>query len=322
MKKKILARLLLSVFAFTSLSLHLSPFSTALDDHVFAETLSGSSPYTKTFTVSAYYSPLPCQSRYATGSYAGDIRLNGSGVNSADGTPVYPGMIAAPKTYSFGTKMDIPGVGIVAVHDRGGAIIPGGGREGVYDRLDVWMGYGDAGLQRALKWGKRSIDVVVYGVNDSIAEQVILPGYDPSEANASNCSGEPVVQPQTNTVIEQVEEEEKVSGLTSNLQIGSRGSEVIALQAELKALNYLRIEPTGYYGPVTEHAVFKFQQSQSLAGSKASLGAGVFGPKTRNRMNEILAARHYTGVLVAQATEEYSEDGSLVASDSASNQNL
>ena len=42
--------------------------------------------YTKTFTISAYYSPLPDQSRYVTGSYEGDIRLNGSGVRSADGT--------------------------------------------------------------------------------------------------------------------------------------------------------------------------------------------------------------------------------------------
>jgi len=30
------------------------------------------------FVATAYYSPLPGQSRYTTGTYAGDIRLNGS----------------------------------------------------------------------------------------------------------------------------------------------------------------------------------------------------------------------------------------------------
>ena len=80
-----------------------NPISYSVSDTVFAEQFDGNYPYVKTFKISAYYSPLPCQEKYTTGSYEGDIRLNGSGVNSADGTPVYPGMIAAPKTYSFGT---------------------------------------------------------------------------------------------------------------------------------------------------------------------------------------------------------------------------
>src|SRR3989338_9310092 len=136
-------------------------------------------PYVKTFKISAYYSPCPGQTRYATGTYEGDIKLNGNGTNGADGTPVYPGMIAAPKTYEFGTKMDIPGIGIVAVHDRGGAIRATNGVEGVYDRLDVWMGYGDKGLERALNWGKRTVNVVVYGENSSLSEQIELADYSP-----------------------------------------------------------------------------------------------------------------------------------------------
>ncbi|MBU0668223.1 hypothetical protein KJ951_03160, partial [Patescibacteria group bacterium] len=50
------------------------------------------SNYTRTYIISAYYSPLPGQLKYVTGSYQGDIRLNGGGVHGADGTPVYPGM--------------------------------------------------------------------------------------------------------------------------------------------------------------------------------------------------------------------------------------
>jgi hypothetical protein len=104
---------------------------------------SGGSPYNQTFIISAYYSPLPGQNKYITGSYKGDIRLNGGGIHGADGTNVYPGMIAAPKGYTFGTKMTIPGLGTVAVHDRGGAIVHSGVRKNAYDRLE--MGQEDSG---------------------------------------------------------------------------------------------------------------------------------------------------------------------------------
>jgi len=35
------------------------------------------------FIVTAYYSPLPGQKKYSTGSYSGDIRLNGEGTHGA-----------------------------------------------------------------------------------------------------------------------------------------------------------------------------------------------------------------------------------------------
>lgn len=55
----------------------------------------------RTFVVTAYYSPLPDQSRYLRGSYEADIRLNGNGTHGASGRPVYVGMLAAPKHYEF-----------------------------------------------------------------------------------------------------------------------------------------------------------------------------------------------------------------------------
>lgn len=344
------------------------------------------SAYARTFIISAYYSPLPDQQRYVTGSYAGDIRLNGSGVNGADGTPVYPGMIAAPKTYAFGTKMSIPGIGTVAVHDRGGAIVHSGERGNAHDRLDVWMGYGDEGLQRALNWGKRTVDVKVYGVDPSIQEQVTLEGYSEAEkravADSLNGSSEATVQtspvvhnptPVTTTrlfsqqlnyghsgadvaklqellqglgyysgeitsvfdqatyeavkafqIDEQIvhsagaygagyvgprtmsvlaakeivptaqaksETIEDVSAFAADLKLGDSGEDVRKLQAELKRIHLLGIEPTGYYGEVTEHAVFKFQQVHGLAGDKSSQGAGIFGPMTRAKFNSLVAAR-------------------------------
>ncbi len=297
----------------------------------FAETF----PYTKTYTITAYYSPLPCQNRYVTGSYESDIRLNGSGVNSADGTPVYPGMVAAPKNYQFGTKMFIPGIGTVAVHDRGGAIVNAGGRDGIYhDRLDIWMGWGDKGLNRALEWGKRNVDVTVYGLDESILENVSLPGFSYDEAVPNDCSSistntiQPIAfetpEPKTNTPepdpVPKLQEEEEAEAtqkpaynvmqspiLNEDLQFNDTGDKVISLQKELKNLNYYKGDLNGMYDEVTKHAVFKFQQAQYLVGDANSEGAGIFGPKTRDRLNEIISQRNYSKVLIAEATFEYNQ---------------
>ncbi len=284
-------------------------FTSGFGSEVFASTAEDQTyPYTKTFTITAYYSPLPCQVRYATGSYTGDIRLNGSGVRSADGTPVYPGMIAAPRNYAFGTKMDIPGVGIVSVHDRGGAIVASD-REGVYDRLDIWMGYGDKGLTRALNWGKRTLNVVVYGKDDSIKEQVFLAGYSPSEAIPNQCeiTEEEDTTPRVADSATDSVMSSEIKKFNTDLKIGDRGDQVIALQRELTRLNFFRASVTGYYGPVTEHAVFKFQQSRRLVGDKSSLGAGIFGPKTRDALNRVVVARDYNTRMIAEATEDHGQ---------------
>src|SRR5690606_35949985 len=62
-------------------------------------------PYQQTFVTTAYYSPLPNQSYYVTGSYHWDKVLNGNGTHGASGTPVFEGMIAAPSSYAFGTQV-------------------------------------------------------------------------------------------------------------------------------------------------------------------------------------------------------------------------
>ncbi len=328
--KKLLFWLIVDSAFVASSVLAISPYVASHSDLYEADSFVASAeesnelyPMTQTFSISAYYSPLPCQSYYVTGSYEGDIRLNGSGVNSADGTPVYPGMVAAPKSYAFGTKMYIPGIGIVAVHDRGGAIVDTPGSE-IDGYLDIWMGYGDAGLTRALNWGRRVIDVTVYGVNDDLAEAITLDGYDPNEKAASDCSApttvqlaeatpevpeptvveEPVIQEEahdTPNVENSVPEVTTSNTLGADLKSGDSGEEVLALQKELSLLNYYKGEFTGVYDELTEHAVFKFQQSQSLVGDKESVGAGIFGPKTRDRMNEIIVSRNFTTLALVEA---------------------
>lgn len=270
-------------------------------------------PYTKTFVISAYYSPLPCQEKYVTGAYESDIRLNGNGVHGADGSDVYPGMIAAPKNYPFGTKMYIPDVGIVAVHDRGGAIVASSGGENSFDRLDIWMGYGDQGLNRALNWGKRKVDVTVYGVNDSIVEQISLSGYSVEEAVPRQC----VIDELSETIVEDVA---PVSTFVDDgffhvdLKSGDQGELVTDLQNELKSLNFFKSDLTGVYDELTEHAVLKFQQSQKIVGDEISTGAGTFGPKTREKLNIIVSLRISSKALVAAATAEHDEKLNSVAS--------
>lgn len=329
MKKLIDLILLVSVFFL------LKPFAPAFEDLAFAQEINGLSGVgNKTFTISAYYSPLPCQNRYVTGSFAGDVRLNGEGVHTADGSIVYPGLIAAPRTYAFGTKMDIPGIGIVAVHDRGGAIVSGNGLN-LYDRLDVWMGYGDKGLKRALNWGKRTMDVVVYGVNDSIAEQVTLGDYSPDEGQQNECGSAaaesnenmntgvadeivvndetieikkestPVLVASESTGIVSTIQPQLEELLTVDLKFGDSGDKVRSLQNQLAKLNFYRTAVTGNFGEVTKHAVFKFQQSQSLVIDENSPYAGVFGPKTRDRMNELVVSNNYNQIKIARATNDF-----------------
>lgn len=228
--------------------------------------------YQQTFTISAYYSPIQGQSRYVTGSYEGDIRLNGSGVNSADGTPVYPGMIAAPSSYAFGTKMNIPGIGLVAVHDRGGAIVHAGERGHSYDRLDVWMGYGDAGLNRALNWGKRNVNVTVYGIDPSIKENVYLEGFTEAEK-----------------FIRTIVEEQKI--FKTDLWYGESGDKVGELQQYLTNLGYYKGTIDKYYGDEVYKAVMAFQIDQGIVDNEEEFGAGYFGPQTRSTIEAILDQR-------------------------------
>jgi peptidoglycan hydrolase-like protein with peptidoglycan-binding domain/3D (Asp-Asp-Asp) domain-containing protein len=306
--------------------------------------------YIQDFVISAYYSPVPGQSRYATGTYSGDIRLNGNGVHTADGTAVASmngGFVAAPPNFPFGTKMDIDGLGVFVVHDRGGAI------KG--NRLDVWMGYGDEGLLEALTWGKRTVSVKVYADGADIkVKNVIkstfgeLPSYqkvevaDPMEfsrelelgddgedvarlqqflkdelfffgevdgefdedtkealeafqkdtglLDAPNFSEEGRFGSLTITKLERAlvsTREEDLNGLpTRNLGRGSAGSQVRQLQEILVKLGYLK-RVNGVYDSKTAAAVLEFQLDQGVIDDESDSGAGYYGPGTQLALQKI-----------------------------------
>lgn len=109
---------------------------------------------TKKFIVTAYYAPLPDQTFYVTGSYLDDKVLNGKGVATYSGKIPEVGHIAADlSVLPLGTTLVIPGYGEGVVEDIGGRI------KG--NRLDVFMGYGEEGMVRALDWGKKILDVKI-----------------------------------------------------------------------------------------------------------------------------------------------------------------
>lgn len=387
-------RLLAGLFGLTYVLLQVMlPAAVAFAEEVPPAPEEGSYPYTvQTFIITAYYSPLPGQEHYVTGSYEGDIYLNGNGTNGADGTPVFPGMVAAPKTYAFGIKLYIPGVGMTSIHDRGGAIVTAGNRGNSYDRLDIWMGHGDEGLRKALGWGKRTVDVLVYGVQPDLQEAVYFDSYMnvenfmtqtvfsplefPNDLYFGN-SGEEIKEmqqylhdwgyllqeadgfygsdtaqaifqfqmdfnivsdpdelgaghfgPATRRKFDELIKNDGMSAETIKLQrgeglmakysdlyeektlfgtaleLGDSGETVTLLQEELQKLGYLRLEPTGYFGETTAHALFKFQQAQGLVAAETDSGAGYLGPNTRNALNAIISSRYEAKSIMAYQRQE------------------
>ncbi len=151
------------------------------DDIVWEET---------SFIVTAYYSPLPNQDNYLTWDYYSEKVLNWEWIKWASGKPVFSWMLAAPTKYNFGTKIYLEWLWVGSVEDRGGAIVESWKRWYEYDRIDLWVWYGDEWLKRALYWWKR---VVKWKVVSSWEEVSInhdeIPAPDWVTKNLENLSG-------------------------------------------------------------------------------------------------------------------------------------
>ena len=59
---------------------------------------------------------------------------------------------------------------------------------------------------------------------------------------------------------------------------------MLLAQEMLYMLGYLDVAPTGYYGPKTEQAVLQFQLKNKIILSAKEKGAGVVGPKTKEKL--------------------------------------
>ncbi len=215
------------------------------------------------FMVSAYYSPLPNQRFYMRGNYEADKILNGRGTNGADGTEVYVGMLAAPRNYPFGSKIEIPGLGVGVVHDRGGAIIA---RQN-YDRIDVWMGRGEEGLSRALNWGMRLVEGRLDKTGHSLVQQLNFNWLNKElpESTLKKLMAKSTV----NTI-----------SISKPINTSSPKLDVKELQETLRLLGYYHGVISGEYDADTKEAVTLFQLNEGIIFNQLDSGSGIFGPKT------------------------------------------
>ena len=215
-----------------------------------AALMAAGKPFQQKVMITAYYSPLPDQCCYVKGSFEADKILNGNGTHGADGTPVYSGMLAAPKSYLFGTRVSIPGLGVLEVHDRGGAIVE---QEDTH-RLDVWVGHGEEGLARALAFGVKRVTATVYPPS---AEK-------PAENFAMTSLAAPM------GVLRAFQTTEPTL-LSVKPKAGQKGPSVTYLQEQLQKAGYLRVAPTGFFGPTTEEALGAFQKDVGITVATAEV---------------------------------------------------
>ncbi|USN58938.1 MAG: hypothetical protein H6767_02375 [Candidatus Peribacteria bacterium] len=245
------------------------PFQTGADEELQGE---------KYFVVTAYYSPLPDQKYYLKGNYEDEIRLNGHGVRGASGKGVFEGMLAAPQGYNFGTKIYLEGLGIGSVEDRGGAIVTAGNRGYAHDRIDVWMGYGEEGLRRALYWGKRTVKGRFMATDTKTTIDV-----------------EKVPSP-----LWAADGLQKIPQIFSlSIGKGSSAQDIRALQSLFIEAGLYHGEVDGVYNYETMSVVFEFQKRQEIVNSEYDVGAGYWGKKTR----EAFLEAYLSGDLVSEELE-------------------
>ncbi len=206
--------------------------------------------YEQEFIITAYYSPVDDQCCYVKGGEQADKILNGEGRTGADGTMVYPGMAAAPASYAFGTRIALPGIGIVTVHDRGGAIVEQGSKH----RLDLWVGYGEEGLARALAFGVRRVRGTIYPLGSSQpAERLVL---DHLESPFERL--EPFLTLDYGL-------------LDARSHAGMKGLSVTMLQETLRDLGYFDHAITGSFGAVTQEGLTRFLRAMGTNESGVAL---------------------------------------------------
>lgn len=209
---------------------------------------------TTTFIVTAYYSPIPGQNSYARWTLEADKKLNWNGTHGASGTPVFTWMIAAPKSYEFGTQIFFEWLGMGRVEDRWGAIVDAWVRGQPHDRIDIWMWYGDAGLKRARAWWIRQVNGTFIRNNEWLNLNYIdLEWISNGRVNLANF---PTTKAQSQ---------------------GWISAEIIEAFAEL-----------GYIveGWNLKDMIYRFQVDQWIVASMSEEGAGNFWPKTKAAFSE------------------------------------
>lgn len=219
----------------------------------------------KQFIVTAYYSPLPDQKVYLRWSYEADIKLNWAWNAWASWKKVFPGMLAAPKSYSFWTKVFLNWFWTWEVADRWGAIISLDNWDTTIDRIDIWMWKWEEGLKRALSWWKRTVSGTVVS-NDSEVD-VDLSRF-----------------PAPNSAIKSLENAQKDWVLLENIWLNSDDSKIKELQTILKEMWLFSWDIDWVYSDELKTAVTNYQIQEKLIDSEKDLRAWYTWTKTRTSL--------------------------------------
>ena len=255
-KKPFIRRFCLNIFFFLSVFLSWS--------HPSA--LASSEESNQEFVVTAYYSPLPDQQYYLRGDFEAEKKLNGNGTHGASGKPVYFGMIAAPKTYPFGTKIYFEWLGVFTVDDRGWAITSSGSNPYQADRIDIWLGSWDEGLKRALLWWKRRVQW-----------RVILP----SEIdNYSKISMETFSKGK-------IDFSKFSSAVNLNAVSNSNSNDTKRAQELLTLFGYYNGNIDGKDSSSLKDSIFQFQKDTKILSAWSDKWAWNYWPKTKARLEQM-----------------------------------
>jgi peptidoglycan hydrolase-like protein with peptidoglycan-binding domain len=211
--------------------------------------------YDTMFTLTSYYSAEQGQVAFARGGYTAELILQGKGTHGASGEEVFAGMIAAPGSYEFGTVIELEGLGVFKISDRGGAIVEAGVLDlAKHDRLDIWMGHGEAGLARALDFGVQHLSATVY------------PKGTPHPPISFDLEEQPAP-------LGRLRPYESEHHLDMRAQFEDYGLTVQYVQEHLLELGYFHGTPTGYFGPVTKRALQIFINEMGLDESSEEVSA-------------------------------------------------
>lgn len=219
----------------------------------------------KTFRVTSYYSPLVWQEFYFRPSYQDEIVLNWRWTHGASWKAVFNWMIAAPKSYWFGTKIFFPWRWVGQVEDRWWAIVNAWERDQIYDRIDIRAWKWEDWLRRALSFWVQYLEWYVCDADD--LDQNV--GFDFERF------------PQYDDFFERMI-------WIMNLQPWRDDPFVQALQRYLVKLGYMDSgNATWTYWRITKAAICVYQQRYlNLPANHES--CWTFGPLTRSSMNQLI----------------------------------
>ncbi len=227
------------------------------------------------FIVTAYYSPLPNQSKYIMGNYEAEVRMNGQGYRWAGWKRVFSSMLAAPWIYSFGTKIHLEWLGIWEVADRGWAIVKSGQRNFGHDRIDLWVGHWEEGLRRAMYWGKRTIKWrVIKRWNKATVNIKRIPA--PKWATA--------YLPNNKTFTKKIvkQKNKRYPFFDYWIWTKSKKESIIVLQKFLKKINLYNWKVHWIYSSQLISNIYSFQRKNNLVKNWSDINAWYWSSKTRD----------------------------------------